>query len=136
MNFGVLHQCGWVLDSPKAEMNTHNKSYVMNRKFGCSVKKKRKRGYKWGPTKFYWENSLYIKKQLPVRTSVVPVHRLQLGVYSTGMDGYWYWRRDQSDLRQYQSLLSVPVPVPVPVSGTRPWDDIIYIYIYMLCFIY
>ncbi len=34
-------------------------------------------------------------------------------VYSTGM-GNCYWRTDQSDLRQYQSLLSVPVP------GTSP----------------
>jgi hypothetical protein len=40
--------------------------------------------------------------------------------------------QNQSDLRQYHSLLSVPVPVPVPVSGTRPeMISSIYIYIYI-----
>jgi hypothetical protein len=41
--------------------------------------------------------------------------------------------QNQSDLRQYHSLLSVPVPVPVPVSGTRPeMISSIYIYMYAL----
>jgi hypothetical protein len=56
-------------------MNTHNKFYVMNRKFGCCVKKK-KRGYKQVRT----HQILLGKKAVACKkTSVVPVHRLQLG---------------------------------------------------------
>jgi hypothetical protein len=61
-------------------MNTHNKFYVqINRKFGSSVKRKKEGKQVRTHQKNYWENSFVHKKQLAVRTSVVPVHKLQLG---------------------------------------------------------
>jgi hypothetical protein len=130
MKFGDFTSM-WVLLHPRQRwMNTHNKFYVqINRKFGYSVKTKEGKQVRTHQ-KFYWENSLCIKKQLAVRTSVVPVHKLQLGyivlVWVLILKNRPVWpeaipQPSISTQYQYQSLV-----------GDLRWYQV-YIYMY-ICF--